>query len=160
MLSSAITLLFAAAVLAAPTDPAWTLPDNVSPPIWNPSLAKRIALSPAVEAAMKLGSAAIPPELLYQGDGYYEASYNDSGSISVAFTPIAALDKRVPTQDNVQMERSIAKRKASCSGGVTNELSILNRANEQLANNLDGKHHEAGHWGWVSHWNSSLRLRT
>lgn len=89
MLVSTVVILFAAAALAAPVDQA-------------------------VSASIRLGSAAIPSELLYQGDGYYKASYNESGHINVAFTPIAELSKRFPTKEYVANGSMTRRQKMRC----------------------------------------------
>jgi hypothetical protein len=125
MLFSTITLLFATAILAAPTD-------------------------------IQLGSAAIAPELVDQGDGFYRASYNESGHINVEFTPMAELTKRVPTKEYIARSTQVVKRDGTeCGAGKSNNIFNLDHANDQLAHNEDGQYVDAGSWGWVSCFNSS-----
>lgn len=131
-----ITALFAAAVLAAPIDP---------------TVKAAPALPVAVLAKVKMESVAIPHDLLYQGDGFYQASFNDSGHVSVTFTPQAELDRRVPTAPTKEyMARNLSKRAGTTCAGKSDNVGDLDYANDQMAHRLDKEYHPAGSWGWVS----------
>jgi len=96
---------------------------------------------------------------MFQGDGFYTATVDDSGTVDVEFTPMAQLP---PTAELLSKARAeglldhtsdstdaLHKRTTECGGRDSGSLSDLNGANIQLAHNGDGKTYSPKAWGWV-----------
>lgn len=137
MRTSACTLLFAAAVVAAPA-PAVDLLD------------RRAAL-------LARGTASIDPSVYDQGEGFYHAVYNDTTAVvDVTFTPmveldtsaaVTPLDKR--STHSLGGPNDLTKRDTTCSQRFSSDTPTLDRANIQLANNANNRVYNYNDWGWV-----------
>jgi hypothetical protein len=123
---SALTILFATAVLGVPTKSAlqarsWT----------------------ATESELRASHD--------QGEGFYLAIFNESGIAEVQFTPLAELATRTPVEDLfARSTDDLAKRGTECAVRYSPNVAVLDDANRQLANNANGKTYGKGAWGWVS----------
>jgi hypothetical protein len=124
------------------------------------------AIAPSVESlhvaapAIPTSAWTIPYELMYQGDGFYTATFDETGfQVDVNFTPMSEL---TPTAELLAKARaegnlepvssstnSLHKRKTICSGHYSGNINDLDGANIQLAHNGDGKTYMARSWGWV-----------
>lgn len=121
---STLTIIFAAAVvLGAPTQ--LTEPNSI---------------------------ATLADDVLDQGEGFYVASYNETGSLEVEFTPMAELDATTPAEQlTTRATHTLNKRETVCSGRKSAVLAILDSANVKLAQNAAFQgNYGAGAWGWVS----------
>jgi hypothetical protein len=93
----------------------------------------------------------IPPELRDQGEGLYEASFDDAGVVTVKFTP-----KTVPTQAPMSKSPArkeidaLSKRDTTCSGTSTPDEGTLDWANEQVAHGVDGIKYVGNYAVWVN----------
>ncbi len=125
-------MFFAAVVLAAPA------PDMV---------ARR-------DAILARGTAAIDAAVFDQGNGYYMAVYNDTiAALDVTFVPTVEPDAftgpmPVSTR-NTHDSAGLTKRATECSGIFSRDTPTLDRANIQLARNVDKQVYGLGQWGWV-----------
>jgi hypothetical protein len=137
MRTSAITVLFAVAAVAAPA-PALDLLDRR-------------------DAVLAQGTASIDASVYDQGDGYYHAVYNETtAALDVAFTPMAELDAltavtpldRRSTHD-LGGTHGLTKRDTTCSQRFSSDTPTLDRANIQLANNANNRVYNYNDWGWV-----------
>ena len=91
----------------------------------------------------------------YQGDGFYQAVYDDAGTADVQFTPLADVLANLNITASVET-RALAEGGLSaaaypiCKGRSTNHLPELTAANIVLAQNANAQNFYAkGAWGWV-----------
>lgn len=129
---SASALLFATAVAAAPA------PDLA---------AKR-------DAILSLGTAGIDTRAFDQGDGFYHARFNETtAKLDVTFTALAELDVHLGLGSGSTpldtRSTGLAKRETTCSQVFSKDVPTLDRANVQLANNVNGRNFDYEDWGWV-----------
>jgi hypothetical protein len=96
-------------------------------------------------------------EVLDQGDGFYLATYNDTGVLNVEFTPMAELKTSDPVEQVAARDTHIFARddsnEANCIVPLrkTIALATLDEANRQLARNgAQQGHYGKDKWGWVS----------
>ncbi|KAH5028609.1 hypothetical protein HBI75_135660 [Parastagonospora nodorum] len=101
----------------------------------------------------------IASDLMFQGDGFYTATVDDSGTVDVEFTPMAELPPTAELLSKARAEGlldyipdstdSLHKGKTECEGRDSGSQSDLDGANIQLAHNGDGKTYSPKSWGWV-----------
>lgn len=92
-----------------------------------------------------------------QGDGFYLATFNESGMADIHFTPMSNLSVRA--RSSRHLERSPSESpgdkflalSTECSNRHTWELYGLDTANIMLAENANNHGaYKRGDWGWVS----------
>lgn len=91
----------------------------------------------------------------YQGDGFYQAVYDDAGAADVQFTPLVDVLANLNITESVET-RALAEGELSaaaypvCKGRSTSHLPELTAANIGLAQNANAQNFYArGSWGWV-----------
>lgn len=87
-----------------------------------------------------------------QGDGFYSASLDDTGKVSVIFTPKDVLVARDSLSENPATKsiRDFEKRDGvECVGGESKNQADLDWANNELATYVDGKMLSPQTWGWI-----------
>jgi hypothetical protein len=123
------------------------------------SLLVTCILGAPTEHLLARGSAALDPQVVDQGDGFYLARFNNvTGVHHVEFTPMAELVKRNGVAEPiVGSDNTLVKRDGiSCSGRATTHVDDLDNANRQLATNANNRgQYEKGDWGWVRNSRSS-----
>ncbi|POS68880.1 hypothetical protein DHEL01_v212726 [Diaporthe helianthi] len=93
----------------------------------------------------------------YQGDGFYSASFNESGVAEVKFTPLSEVltdepEASVSAETLSARDSNLDKRATTCSGRFAVNQGDLDTANRQLrdnAVNMGASQGAWGHWGWV-----------
>lgn len=94
---------------------------------------------------------AIPDHLRDQGNGHYSASYDETGKISVIFTPMDELFVKNITDANTKRklpEKGMYGYKYGCSGESDSWLD-LGRASDALAAKVNGVNYKKHSWQWV-----------
>ncbi|EAT87637.2 hypothetical protein SNOG_05246 [Parastagonospora nodorum SN15] len=102
----------------------------------------------------------IASDLMFQGDGFYTATVDDSGTVDVEFTPMAELPPTAELLSKARAEGlldyipdstdSLHKGKTECEGRDSGSQSDLDGANIQLAHNGDVTSRKCGAaaYGW------------
>jgi hypothetical protein len=93
----------------------------------------------------------IPSESRDQGEGLYEAHFDDVGVVTVKFTPKTAPTQALVSKNPVRKDiDTLSKRDTTCSSAFTPDESALDWANEQVAHGVDGKDWKPNYAVWVN----------
>jgi hypothetical protein len=91
----------------------------------------------------------ISNELLFQGDGFYTATFDDAGVANVTFTPFAELTGKVPAPVTGNVDTVLDGPSSTiCSKNHPENVDDLDAANVALANAAPNGYNDNA-WGWV-----------
>jgi hypothetical protein len=91
----------------------------------------------------------ISDELLFQGDGFYTATFDEAGVANVTFTPFAELTAKVPAPVTGNVDTVLdGPTSITCSMNSPSSLYDLDAANIALANAAPNGYNDNA-WGWV-----------